>query len=1203
MAPVAVEAKQNGEPKGEPKVIPTDPPALDTEGLSATEKEALVPQDERKVIFVVGLGMVGIAFIEKMLNLDTEGKYFIVTCGEEQHLAYNRVGLTEYFEHRNVDDLLLNPPSWYAKHSPSRFAYHLGETVLKIDPEAHTVHTDKNHIFKYDYCVLATGSGAGLPPFVSEEQARETAGVFVYRNIADLEKIIDYGDKDDVTRAVVVGGGLLGLEAAKAVYDLPTVPDVSIINRQAFPLSRQLDADAGEMVLRKIEAMGVSVLTNVAPTEMVTESDPETGKPVFKGFKMTDGTVHDADLVIFSIGIKPRDELARQSGIECHKRGGVVVHEDLQTSAKDVYALGEVANWKGNTYGLISPGIEMADILSFNLTQTGGHAPRKMNDPDLSTKLKLMGVDVASFGDFFADQSPYEKQLQKVDQARHQSQEAQEAAKPNGDGKKAMNGESHATVTVELDEDKKTQNGTLQQPMDKQNKPSGTSLDNPPEDGSKGDNQTAEKPDSKTVSLPKVSHSSKSARKDEPIKCLTYKDPFGSIYKKYIFSADGKYLLGGMMIGDVSDYVKLVSIVKKRKPLDMPPSQFIIGAKSGGEDDGGDLDDDVQVCSCHNVVKGQIASCVKDGCTSLGDLKTSTKAGTGCGGCMPLITGIFNAEMKKAGVEANTDLCPHFAMSRQDLFMTVKVKELKTLQEIMTTLGNEPESIGCEICKPAIGSILSSIYNEHIMKPAHIGNQDSNDKYLANIQRNGTFSVIPRMAGGEVKPEGLIVIGEVARDYGLYTKITGGVRIDMFGAKRADLPDIWERLIKAGFESGHAYGKSLRTVKSCVGTTWCRYGIGDSVGLAIQLENRYRGVRSPHKFKGGVSGCIRECAEAQGKDFGLIATDKGWNIFVGGNGGSTPRHATLFATDVPPSKVIKILDRFLMFYIRTADRLQRTARWVESFDGGIEKLKKIILQDELGICGDLEREMEKLVGTYECEWKKAVETPEIRKQFRQFINTDERVDQAELITERGQKRPADWPKNYEGIKMSTSQISTPKEQWKWIKVAHVDDLRPNEENTSHAALKYGESQLALYHVPRKGYFATQQMCPHKRAFVLDHGIVGDGPKGLYVACPLHKRGFQLETGECLNDEQFSIMSFEAREDADGTGDIEVLLPPKDALDAVLGTDKWLVKQAQSEALGLNAATQIKIVGPEGAREDEPEKAEGGGGCGSNKLEW
>ncbi|EMD41313.1 hypothetical protein CERSUDRAFT_146196 [Gelatoporia subvermispora B] len=1086
---------------------------------------------ERKTVFVVGLGMVGIAFIEKLLNLGTAGQYRIVTCGEETHLAYNRVALTEYFQHRSVEKLYLNSAEWYAQQDPERFTFHVGEAVTSLDPAAHLVMTDKGRTISYDYCVLATGSEASLPSYADPH----IPGVFVYRNISDMNHLLAYAETDIARgkEATVLGGGLLGLEAAKAVYDLESVGQVTIVHRQAYPLSRQLDAHGGAIVRSRIEALGVTWRGSASGVALHTD---DSG--ALEGLELDDGTVVPCRIVVFSIGITPRDDLARKTGLTCAPRGGIVVDDELRTSAPDVWAIGECASWKGNTYGLIAPGIEMADILSFNFTQTqnsvGEFKPRVMNNPDLSTKLKLMGVDVASFGDFFAEQ-------------------------------------------------RRTTSTTLQPQAQVT-----TSLEKP-----------------KDSSLPRKRHGAAAAAEGGPLETLTYRDPFAGVYKKYIFSADGKYLLGGMMVGDTSDYIKLVALVKKKKALEVPPAQFILGTGGSKDDSGADLDNDTQICSCHNVTKGQVVQCVKDGVQTLADIKSRTKAGTGCGGCMPLVTNIFKFEMKKAGHAVNNNLCPHFAMTRIDLFNVVKIKGLKTMPEVMEFVGVKPDSLGCEVCKPAIASILSSLWNENIMNPVHHANQETNDRFLANIQRNGTFSVVPRVAAGEITPEKLIALGQVAKKYALYTKITGGQRIDMFGAQKPDLPSIWKELIDAGFESGHAYGKALRTVKSCVGTSWCRYGIGDSVTMALKLEERYKGIRSPHKLKGGVSGCVRECAEAQGKDFGLIATDKGWNIFVCGNGGANPRHATLLAADVLPSNAIRIVDRFLMYYIRTADKLTRTSKWLEAMDGGIEKLKRVLLDDELGICQDLEREMDALVGTYFDEWRAVVEEPERQKQFRQFVNSDERRAPVEQIIERGQKRPANWPKEFPSAHIRDGDIKTPKSQWKWRKLAKIHDLMPTDAGTTSAAVKYGDSQLAVFHVPRQGYYATQQMCPHKRAFVLEHGLVGDDPKSgaLYVSCPMHKRNFTLTSGECLNDDAYSILAFDVRVE---DGDIALLLPEPEDLDAVIGTSKWMVRQATAELLEKGSSGGIEIVGPDGDEDGTPATASCGTqgiACGSSKFDW
>lgn len=605
----------------------------------------------------------------------------------------------------------------------------------------------------------------------------------MYRTIEDLQKLIEWSAQKKGTHGVVVGGGLLGLEAAKAMMDLENFQQVKLIERNRWVLSRQLDGDAGGLVVSQVRDLGLDVLLSKRVGKIeVTEDN------AVKGVVFEDGETMDCSTICFAIGIKARDELARRAGIKCADRGGgIVVDGELKTSLPDVYAIGECASWENQTFGLIAPGIEMADVLSFNLTQAKVHSYRKFKRPDLSTKLKLLGVEVASFGDFFADRD----------------------------------GPKHLPVPAAR----------------------------------------------KKESSPGPLHRLTDGPAPSPVKALTYKDPFQAVYKKYLFTLDGKYLLGGMMIGDTKDYVKLVPMVKNQKALDVPPSQFILGASKEGDDGGDDLDDDTQICSCHNVTKGDVCNVVKDGsCKSIGDVKSCTKAGTGCGGCMPLVTSIFNSQMKAMGNEVKNHICPHFNYSRADLYNIISVKKLKTLEEVMKEAGNDAESQGCEACKPTIGSIFSTLYNKHIMDKPYKGLQETNDRYLGNIQRNGTYSVIPRVSAGEITPDKLIVIGNVAKKYNLYTKITGGQRIDMFGAKKQDLIAIWTELVEGGMESGHAYAKSLRTVKSCVGTTWCRYGIGDSVGMAVRLEERYKSIRSPHKMKGGVSGCVRECAEAQNKE-------------------------------------------------------------------------------------------------------------------------------------------------------------------------------------------------------------------------------------------------------------------------------------------------------------------------------------------------
>ncbi|KAI1211450.1 nitrite reductase [Annulohypoxylon truncatum] len=1051
--------------------------------------------DEKTKLVVVGLGMVGIAFIEKLLKLDARThEYNIVVIGEEPHLAYNRVGLTSFFGHRKVENLYLNPKEWYAQHAPdNKLNYHLNTLVTAIDPTNKTVVCADGDVVSYDILVLATGSDAIRPRHTPGYDAN---GVFVYRTIEDLQSLIAFGESHKGTVGAVVGGGLLGLEAANAMMDLKCYDKVKLVERNQWVLSRQLDADAGNLVVEKVTDLGLEVLLSKRVGEIKTDEKNNLTGVVFE-----DGEQMDCSTICFAIGVQPRDGLARSAGIECADRGGgILVNDDLSTSIPDIYAIGECASWKNQTFGLIAPGIEMADVLSFNLTQAKIHVPRVFKRPDLSTKLKLLGVDVASFGDFFADR----------------------------DGPSFL----PAKAARKKKEDQSMTKG------------SSSSL----------------------------------------VKALTYKDPFAQVYKKYLFTTDGKYLLGGMMIGDTSDYIKLVPMVKNQKELDIPPAQLILGAKKEGDDGTDDLDDDTQICSCHNVSKGDIVNVVKDGtCKTLGDVKACTKAGTGCGGCVPLVTSIFNKTMAEMGAEVTNYLCMHFNYSRADLFNIISVKQLRTLAEVMREAGNDPDSEGCEACKPAVASIFASLWNAHVMSRDAHGLQDTNDRFLGNIQRNGTFSVVPRVSAGEITPDKLIAIGEVAKAYGLYTKITGGQRIDMFGARKQDLPDIWARLIDAGMESGHAYAKSLRTVKSCVGTTWCRFGVGDSVGMAVRIEERYKSIRSPHKIKGGVSGCVRECAEARNKDFGLIATEKGFNIFVAGNGGANPKHSDLLAKDVPPSEVVPILDRYLMFYIRTADKLQRTARWLESLPGGLSYLRAVILDDKLGICAALEAQMQGLVDSYFDEWAAAVRDPLLARKFAQFANTSDTLDAVETTRDRGQSRPVDWPKEAAGEDFRGLKDRWTSTAWQPVIEAAYFAGADATPNGISANIKRGDTQLALWRVKGR-YYATQQMCPHKRSFALSDGLIGQDvappsspssptttkqPRTTHptptpwISCPYHKRNFDLRSGTCRNDAGLSIATFAAEERADGM--VYLQLPPVAELDAALGTGRWMVRKGDATA--------------------------------------
>lgn len=827
----------------------------------------------KPTVVVVGNGMVGHRFCEK---LKATGAFRIVVFGEEPRPAYDRVHLSEYFSGRSAVDLALPMKGWF---EDEEIMLHLGDPVREIDRQQRVVHSQKGVVQPYDALVLATGSS----PFVPDITGIEKEGVFVYRTIEDLERIKAYAPK--AASGAVIGGGLLGLEAAKALLDLG-IPRPHVIEFAPRLMPRQIDSAGSAALEASLRKLGLQLHLN-----KVTQAIEGNGR--VEALQFADDGRLAVDMLVISAGIRPRDELARLCGLSVGTRGGILVNERLQTSDKNIYAIGECALSQGMIYGLVAPGYEMADVVAANLG--GGH--RSFIGFDMSTKLKLIGVDVASFGDPFASE-----------------------------------------------------------------------------------------PDCRSI---------------------VFENRHKGVYKRINISSDGKYLIGGILIGDAAAYNLLLQTVNNKLVLPPDPEDLILGSRDGAGGGAGvmDLPDEALICSCESVTKAMICKTVTEkGIETLDAMKKCTRAGTGCGGCVPLVKDLMTGTMKAAGVYIRSTLCEHFTQSRQELFDLVKLHDVRSYDEALKKWG---KGDGCEVCKPAIASILASCWNENIAKQATI--QDSNDRYLANIQKGGSYSVVPRIPGGEITPEKLIVLGKVAKKYNLYTKITGGQRIDLFGAHMGDLPSIWEELIEAGFESGHAYGKALRTVKSCVGSTWCRYGLHDSVSFAIEIEERYRGIRAPHKIKGGVSGCIRECAEAQGKDFGIIATEKGWNLYVCGNGGSRPQHAQLLATDIDKASCIRYLDRFLMFYIRTADPLTRTATWLNKMEGGMSYLRNVVMNDSLGMGTQWEQEMQALVDSYRCEWKEVVENPELRKRFSPFVNAPRKKDpELGFETLRGQTKAREW---------------------------------------------------------------------------------------------------------------------------------------------------------------------------------------------------
>ncbi|GAA5041396.1 nitrite reductase large subunit NirB [Nocardia callitridis] len=819
---------------------------------------------QRETVVVVGHGMVGHRFVEALRARDTEGRWQVVVLGEEALPAYDRVGLSSYVGTWDAAALAL-PGNDY--HGDDLVELRLGARVETIDRQAREVRTATGETIAYDALVLATGSY----PFVPPVPGHDLDACFVYRTLDDLDGIRAAAHRAGPGAAgVVVGGGLLGLEAANALRLLGITPHVVEFNPRLMPA--QIDAGGGAVLAGLVSALGLEVHTGVA-TSGIEATD--------SGVRVTlsDDSVIDAGLVVFSAGVRPRDQLAADSGLELGPRGGVGTDLGLRTSDPNIWAIGECAAVEGACYGLVAPGYTTAEIVADRLLGGAGEFP----GADMSTKLKLLGVDVASFGDAHA---------------------ATEGA-----------------LSVVL------------------------------HDAAKG------------------------------------------TYAKLVVSDDAKTLLGGILVGDATAYSALRPLVGR--PLPAEPAALI--SPAGAELGADALPDDAQICSCNNVSKGAICSAITEGACDIPSVKSCTSAGTSCGGCVPMLKKL----LQQSGVALSKALCEHFEQSRSELFQIVEVTGIRTFSGLIAKYG---KGCGCDICKPTVASILASTSSEHILDGEQAALQDTNDHFLANLQKNGTYSVVPRMPGGEVTAQQLITIGEVAAEFDLYVKVTGGQRIDMFGARVDQLPLIWRRLVDAGMESGHAYGKSLRTVKSCVGSTWCRYGQQDSVGMAVRLEKRYRGLRSPHKIKLGVSGCARECAEARGKDVGVIATEQGWNLYVGGNGGLTPKHAVLLAGELDDETLIKYIDRYLMFYIRTADRLQRTAPWQESLDGGFEHLTQVICADSLGIAEDLEAAMAAHVAGYRDEWAEVLDDEEKLSRFVSFVNAPEQSDPTIAFDDSGERK-------------------------------------------------------------------------------------------------------------------------------------------------------------------------------------------------------
>ncbi|MDO5661757.1 MAG: nitrite reductase large subunit NirB [Brachybacterium sp.] len=862
----------------------TDPDARPLASSPLSTAGSRAPDLAGSRIVVIGGGMTGHRFAARLQAQDPDGAWDLTVIGEEPQQPYDRVHLSDWFSHRSAPMLALDTAVW----EDPRTTLVTGDAARDLDREEQVVTLASGREFPYDRLVLATGSWAWAP----RAEGKDLPGSFSYRTVQDVEDIAGYvEDRRDTVdrplRGMVVGGGVLGLEAAAALHAMGV--STSVVEFADRLMAVQLDQGGGEMLRLLIEDMGIDVRTGVGASRFLPAKDGTIGTAV-----LSDDSEVPVDVVVFSTGIRPRDRIAREAGLAIDERGGVIVGDSCQTSDPDIWAIGECASYEGVCAGLIAPGNDMADVVVDRFL--GGE--RTHHRTEDGTKLKGVGVDAAAFGDA-------------------------NALSPNA---------------LEV----------------------------------------------------------------------SFVDPVNRKYRKLVMSDDATVLLGGVFVGDIALFSQLRPLIGRELGAD--PSAVI--APEGGADAmaGAELPDDAVVCSCNAIAAGTIRSAIHEqDAHTVGAIKKCTTAGTVCGSCVPSLTTILGQELTKAGIEVSRALCEHFAMPRAELFALVEEGGQDTFTDVVAAFGT---GRGCAVCRPVVASILSTLGSIRGERHSPVGRQlgslqDTNDHVMANIQKDGTYSVIPAMPAGEVTPEQLMVIAQVAQEYGLYVKLNGAQRIGMFGARLEQLPEIWKRLVDVGFQSGHAYGKSLRMVKACLGTNWCRFGVQDSTTMAVHLEKRYRGLRSPHKLKISVSGCARECAEAQAKDVGVIATTKGWNLYVGGNGGMNPAHGKLLVEDLDDETLQRCIDRFLMLYIRQADKLQRTARWVESYPGGIEELRRVIVDDTLGIGEELEAAMQRHSDSYVDEWAEAVNDPERAAKFVSFVNAPDQHDpKLRYVPERGQVRPA-----------------------------------------------------------------------------------------------------------------------------------------------------------------------------------------------------
>jgi len=788
---------------------------IGTEPMAGSEETILVPADEgRDHLVVIGNGMAGCRAVEELLARDA-GRYRVTIFGAEPHVNYNRIMLSPVLAgEKTFQDIIINDRAWY---DDNRIDLIVADPVVAIDRSARTVTSQSGRTVAYDKLLIATGSD----PFIIPVPGKDLPGVISFRDMKDVDAMLDAAGRGG--DAVVIGGGLLGLEAAHGL----TLRGMKVTVLHIMPtlMERQLDEAAGWLLKSALEARGQTILTGADTAEICGDGKVE-------GVRLKDGTLIPASLVVMAVGIRPCVALARAAGLDIGR--GIKVDDHMVTSDPDVLAVGECVEHDGNVYGLVAPLWDMCRSLADGLTDR--HTGYKGSVT--STKLKVAGLDVFSAGDF-------------------------------------SGGEGCEDIVLR--------------------------------DASRG------------------------------------------VYKRVVVKEDR--VIGAVLYGDTADGGWYFDLLKRGEDVADIRDLLIFGqafASGGGAQDPkaavAALSDDAEICGCNGVSKGQVVACINAGACSLDAVRAGCKASASCGSCTGLVETILALTLGEDVQSGPKTMCKCTSFGHDDVRREIVAQGMTSIPEVMQKLHwSTPD--GCSSCRPALNYYLLCA-----LPGAYVDDQQSrfvNERMHANIQKDGTYSVVPRMWGGLTNPRELRAIADVVEKFNApMVKVTGGQRLDIFGIKKEDLPAVWADLNAAGMVSGHAYGKSLRTVKTCVGSEWCRFGTQDSTGLGVKAERMTWGSWMPHKFKIAVSGCPRNCAEATIKDFGIVCVDSGYELHVGGNGGIHVRVTDLLCKVATEQEALDYCAAFTQLYREEARYLERTAPWIERV--GVDYVKARIVEDDAG---------------------------------------------------------------------------------------------------------------------------------------------------------------------------------------------------------------------------------------------------------------